>query len=537
MDFVVPKEKEQEAKNSMRKSMKLAPHIPIERCRLVRYYYYYEAMDESFDLEKFQDQTIDKLMGMSVDNCYCSGIFLQTRKENENFKVYNIGGINLKVSVIEPSNGEVSAAKPMRAEHGWTVGELKQCIGKLFDIDPSCMRLVLETYYDADDELLNEFYLSFLAGNYYGMHLANDAAYLREVMSRRHKLYALSDFEDYQREYNKSLMHRYVTFHLQSVMLHISMPSQPERRGGKEEVRRRDIAIPNTGGSGEMMMKIVSVNEGRERKIQIKADNRISFAQLKEKLVPMVGVPAKGFRLFQTKDNQPEQEILCLSDTLAKLSCDSKIVVKLGKGLQDYRIKLFLLLVNNEEFCKFMMESIVSKNTPVREFKKQIIEEAEIQGIDCVLELDKMRLRKKTSRSLGQIYLDHQLIYKDVHVSNGSEMYVELLKEPDLKKHEAQRQVYVIRWHPSQCSVDQTDEIILDNKQHLSLKEKLSELSGIPVEYISVAKDTGSFPSQIAHTDIEKKLKWYSDITISGQIPFLLYDDGHTIYYKDNRES
>ena len=70
------------------------------------------------------------------------------------------------------------------------------------------------------------------------------------------QLYALSDFEDYQREYNKSLMYRYVEFHLQSVMLHITMPSQPERRGGKGEVRRRDIAIPNAGGSGEMMMKI-----------------------------------------------------------------------------------------------------------------------------------------------------------------------------------------------------------------------------------------------------------------------------------------
>ena len=85
-------------------------------------------------------------MGMSIDNCYCSGVFLQTRKENENFKVYNIGGkcsyfsgisfmlcigINLKISVVEPSTGEVSPAKPMRAEQGWTVGELKQCIGEV----------------------------------------------------------------------------------------------------------------------------------------------------------------------------------------------------------------------------------------------------------------------------------------------------------------------------------------------------------------------------------------------------------------------
>ena len=36
-----------------------------------------------------------------------------------------------------------------------------------------------------------------------------------------------------------------------------------------------------------------------------------------------------------------------------------------------------------------MMKSIVAEDTPVREFKKQIIEEVKVQGIDCVLELDK----------------------------------------------------------------------------------------------------------------------------------------------------
>ena len=36
-----------------------------------------------------------------------------------------------------------------------------------------------------------------------------------------------------------------------------------------------------------------------------------------------------------------------------------------------------------------MMESIVAEGTSVREFKKQIIEEAKVQEIDCDLELDK----------------------------------------------------------------------------------------------------------------------------------------------------
>ena len=32
--------------------MKLAPHIPIERCRLVKYDDYSETMDQSFDLDE-----------------------------------------------------------------------------------------------------------------------------------------------------------------------------------------------------------------------------------------------------------------------------------------------------------------------------------------------------------------------------------------------------------------------------------------------------------------------------------------------------
>ena len=34
---------------------------------------------------------------------------------------------------------------------------------------------------------------------------------------------------------------------------------------------------------------------------------------------------------------------------------------------------------------------------------------------------------------------------------------------PESKKDEEQRQVYVIRWRPSQCSVDPIEEIILYN--------------------------------------------------------------------------
>ncbi|XP_019853151.1 PREDICTED: ubiquitin carboxyl-terminal hydrolase 47-like [Amphimedon queenslandica] len=112
-----------------------------------------------------------------------------------------------------------------------------------------------------------------------------------------------------------------------------------------------------------------------------------------------------------------------LDDTLLSIESKSELIVRVGRALQkgENRIKLYLLQVNNPEFCKFMMESIVAK-IRVREFKKQIIEEAKIQGIDCVLELDKMRLRVKIGGSLGTVYLDDELIHA------CSEIYVEPLK-------------------------------------------------------------------------------------------------------------
>ena len=40
-------------------------------------------------------------------------------------------GMKLKIAVIDLVSGEVGPAEPMRAEQGWTVGELKQYIGEV----------------------------------------------------------------------------------------------------------------------------------------------------------------------------------------------------------------------------------------------------------------------------------------------------------------------------------------------------------------------------------------------------------------------
>uniref|UniRef100_A0A1X7SDV7 Ubiquitin carboxyl-terminal hydrolase 47 C-terminal domain-containing protein n=1 Tax=Amphimedon queenslandica TaxID=400682 RepID=A0A1X7SDV7_AMPQE len=58
--------------------------------------------------------------------------------------------------------------------------------------------------------------------------------------------------------------------------------------------------------------------------------------------------------------------------------------------------------------------------------------------------------------------------------------------------------------------------------------EEFSELSGVPVDAISVATYLRSFPAEISRLDIKNELEWNQAS---------LYDaDGDVIYYKDNRE-
>uniref|UniRef100_A0A1X7V2K9 Ubiquitin carboxyl-terminal hydrolase 47 C-terminal domain-containing protein n=1 Tax=Amphimedon queenslandica TaxID=400682 RepID=A0A1X7V2K9_AMPQE len=341
----------------------------------------------------------------------------------------------------------------------------------------------------------------------------------KSTYENRQLVYVSSDLKDYQKEYKDSLMYKYVGLPVNSILLDITIPPGPEATPTKTNV---------TGG--RIKMKIISMeNKGKERKIQVLIDTRITLAQLKEELVPLIGAPSTGFMVYKIRYNE-EYAIERMDEILKSRS---ELIIRLGRALRrgEKRIKLYLLQVNNTEFCKFMMESIYAEGTPVREFKKKIIEEAKVQEIDCVLELDKMRLRAHDKRGVFPrlVYLDHQLI------NTSNEMYVEPLKGPE-KKHEGQRQVYVIRWCPSQCSVDPIEEIILDNTydpKHVI--GKLSELSGVPVEYISFSLGR-SFPVEISCLDIENKLKWHS---ISSDRPYSLglYNDGYVIYYKDNRET
>ncbi|XP_019860414.1 PREDICTED: uncharacterized protein LOC100633993 isoform X1 [Amphimedon queenslandica] len=321
-------------------------------------------MQQSFD--EFQHQTIGQIVGRAGDYC----LFLETRKENETFKKYV--GINLKVSVVDLSTGEVGPAKLVTGERSWTVEELKQHIGELFNIKSSCMRIVMEE---------EKYYFGY---NTSVRDISDVGGTLREILiiSRRYKqLYVSSDPKDYQKEFKDSLIYKFVDFHVSSILLNITLPLAPgpEATPTTTNVTKRGI-----------IMKIISMNEennGKERKIQVQVDKRITLAQLKEELVLLIGVPPTGFIVYRISGNK-EYEMKGLDKTLQYIRSGSELIVRLGRAVLqkgEERIKLYLLQVNNTEFCKYMMESIVANGTPVREFKKQLLKKQKYKELTVSL--------------------------------------------------------------------------------------------------------------------------------------------------------
>ena len=80
-----------------------------------------------------------------------------------------------------------------------------------------------------------------------------------------------------------------------------------------------------------------------------------------------------------------------VKDTLQAVPNETKMVVRLGRALKpgEFRVKLYLLEVNEAEFSKPLLDSIVAKGMTVGKFKKQLVKEVYEQGVDVQLSLDR----------------------------------------------------------------------------------------------------------------------------------------------------
>ncbi|KAM5247639.1 ubiquitin carboxyl-terminal hydrolase 47 isoform 6-T6 [Ctenodactylus gundi] len=271
--------------------------------------------------------------------------------------------------------------------------------------------------------------------------------------------------------------------------------------------------------------------------LMVHVDKRITLAAFKQHLEPFVGVLSSHFKVFRVYASNQEFESVRLNETLSSFSDDNKITIRLGRALKkgEYRVKVYQLLVNEQEPCKFLIDAVFAKGMTVRQSKEELIPQLREQ---CGLELsiDRFRLRKKTWKNPGTVFLDYHTYEEDINISSNWEVFLEILDGAEKMKSMSQLAVLSRRWRPSEMKLDPFHEVVLESSSVDELREKLSEISGIPLEDIEFAKGRGTFPCDISVLDIHQDLDWNPKVSTLNVWPLYICDDGAVIFYRDKTE-
>ncbi|KAM6943184.1 ubiquitin carboxyl-terminal hydrolase 47 isoform 3-T3 [Xenentodon cancila] len=266
-------------------------------------------------------------------------------------------------------------------------------------------------------------------------------------------------------------------------------------------------------------------------------DKRITLAAFKHNLEPYVGVPVTQFKVFRVYANNQEFESVRLNETLSSFSDDNKITIRLGRALKkgEYRVKVYQLLVNEPEPCKFLVDTVFAKGMTVRQSKEELLPQLKEQ---CKLDLsiDRVRLRKKTWKNPGTVFLDYHVYEEDISISSNWEVFLEVLNDPEKMKSMSQLAILTRRWSPATMKLGPFQEVILESSSVEELKEKLSEISSIPLENLEFAKGRGTFPCDISVLEIHQDLDWNPKVSTLNVWPLYICDDGAVVFYRDSTE-
>lgn len=288
---------------------------------------------------------------------------------------------------------------------------------------------------------------------------------------------------------------------------------------------------------GKFYFKAWLSGDADNKVLRVLLDKRITLGSFKKELESYIGVPVNYFKVFRFYGNNQEIECFRLSETLGSFTDDTKVIIRLGRVLRkgEYNVKIYLLQINEPEPSKHLMDWILSKGMTVLDAKKELLPEL---AAKCALEipLNRCRLRKKNWRTPGPILHDHKKFDDDIPMFANWEAYVEVLSAPEPVVSPNQLALFVRRWRPSTFQLEAFQEIILDSSSVDELKNKISEVSGIPPERVDFAKAQGTFPCEVSLLTIQKDLSWNPQATNLNSGPLYICDDGYIIYYKDRDE-
>uniref|UniRef100_A0A7N8XY04 Ubiquitin carboxyl-terminal hydrolase 47 n=1 Tax=Mastacembelus armatus TaxID=205130 RepID=A0A7N8XY04_9TELE len=256
----------------------------------------------------------------------------------------------------------------------------------------------------------------------------------------------------------------------------------------------------------------------------VHVDKRITLAAFKQNLEPYVGVTSTQFKVFRVYANNQEFESVRLNETLSSFSDDNKV-----------RISIWILLFFFILPCKFLVDTVFAKGMTVRQSKEELLPQLKEQ---CKLDLsiDRVRLRKKTWKNPGTVFLDYHVYEEDISISSNWEVFLEVLNEPEKMKSMSQLAVLTRRWSPATMKLGPFQEVILESSSVEELKDKLSEIGDIPLENVEFAKGRGTFPCDISVLEIHQDLDWNPKVSTLNVWPLYICDDGAVVFYRDSTE-
>uniref|UniRef100_A0A8C5Q3U5 Ubiquitin carboxyl-terminal hydrolase 47 n=1 Tax=Leptobrachium leishanense TaxID=445787 RepID=A0A8C5Q3U5_9ANUR len=269
----------------------------------------------------------------------------------------------------------------------------------------------------------------------------------------------------------------------------------------------------------------------------VNVDKRITLSAFKQHLEPFVGAPSSQFKVFRVYASNQEFESVRLTETLSSFSDDNKITIRLGRALKkgEYRVKVFQLLLNEQEPCKFLLDAVFAKGMSVHQSKAELLPQLREQ---CSLDLsiDRFRLRKKTWKNPGTVFLDYHVYENDISISSNWEVFLEVLSDNEKMKSMSQLSIFTRRWRPSQLKLDPFQEVVLETNNVDELREKICEIGNIPLENLEFAKGRGTFPCDISVLEIHQDLDWNPKVSTLNAWPLYISDDGAVIFYRDKTE-
>ncbi|GAB0088457.1 Ubiquitin carboxyl-terminal hydrolase [Sergentomyia squamirostris] len=555
---------------------------PIDHCRLVAYDRDSDSIICSFEGQ--EQEAIDKIWQPYSMN----DLLLEIRQSNETFKAYEADGISTKVFLLDLATRDIDGPYDVRAKSGRsTVREFKDTIRECLKIpENSPLHLaytVIESvsFLHDDQDTLSKHIVSsakiFVTTT--AMSVGDDTERTFRNLTKHYS--CVLTMHVVMPDVNQKILDEMcIPAYKPKTPMRTATPVQetlpvpengeangasssplPEPESNSEDSSLSDgdrtlvesLPCANTSpqsscctengedSENNLAFKAFPPSKKHSDIMKILVDRHMQIGMLKACLESHVGVPKKFFKIIRKTLIHTDVECTRMTESLIAFKEGDTITIELGRVLKDteHMCKVYFLKLSeiNDDMEKLPIacDWILEDGVTVGETKMKLLKH--LAALDEKkyghLVQERCRLRKKSWRNVGKIYLDDQIFNDDIRLTTNLEMVLQEVDDMTPVSVDTDDTVlFLRRWNPSTLTLDPLREIAF--KPNCELRKIISELSGISLENVEYDKVSGVFPrNTIPLTSMNTVLEWTSAVL---DYEMWSVTDGNIFYYRDSKE-